>query len=55
MLDTAGFTDIRWGEQIDVFSGSKHESDAQEFETRGVTLSGVKPLEKQDTRNEEVT
>jgi len=26
-----------------VFSGSKHESDAAEFETRGVTLTASKP------------
>lgn len=34
-----GFTDVRWGEEIDVFSGSRHESDAAEFETRGVTFA----------------
>jgi len=28
---------------VDVFSGSKHESDAREFDTRGVTLAAVKP------------
>jgi len=28
---------------MDVFSGSKHESDAKEFDTRGVTFSGAKP------------
>jgi hypothetical protein len=28
---------------VDVFSGSQHESDAKEFETRGVTFAGVKP------------
>lgn len=43
MLDHVGFTDIRWGQETDVFSGSKHESDAKEFETRGVSFSGVKP------------
>ena len=42
MLEHAGFADIRWGKQIDVFSGSKHESDAAEFETRGVTFAAVK-------------
>ena len=42
MLDHTGFTDVRWGEQTDVFSGSKHESDAAEFETRGVTFTAVK-------------
>lgn len=30
--------------EVDVFSGSKHESDASEFETRGVTVFAVKPL-----------
>jgi hypothetical protein len=29
--------------EIDVFSGSKHESDAREFETRGVTVFAEKP------------
>jgi len=39
VLAFTGFTDFRWGEEIDVFSGSKHESDAAEFETRGVTFA----------------
>jgi hypothetical protein len=43
VLREAGFTDLRWGAQIDVFSGSKHESDASEFGTRGVTFSARKP------------
>ena len=38
-----GFEEVRWGRQVDVFSGSKHESDAKDFETRGVTLRGRKP------------
>ena len=42
MLAQTGFTDIRWGQEVDVFSGSKHESDAAEFETRGVTFVGMK-------------
>ncbi len=42
MLDKSGFTQIRWSDEIDVFSGSKHESDAAEFETRGITFTGVK-------------
>jgi hypothetical protein len=29
---------------VDVFSGSIHESDAAEFETRGVTFTGRKPV-----------
>lgn len=42
MLKHTGFTNVRWGKQTDVFSGSKHESDAAEFDTRGVTLAAVK-------------
>jgi hypothetical protein len=38
VLAFTGFTDVRWGEEIDVFSGLEHESDAAEFETRGVTF-----------------
>ena len=41
-MDQVGFSDVRWGQEVDVFSGSKHESDAAEFETRGVTFSGRK-------------
>jgi hypothetical protein len=44
VLDHVGFADLRWGREVDVFSGSKHESDAKDFDTRGVTFSGVKPL-----------
>ncbi len=43
MLTQVGFRDIRWGRQVDVFSGSKHESDAKEFDTRGVTIAAFKP------------
>ena len=43
MLSHLGFSDVSWGRETDVFSGSKHESDAKEFDTRGVTFSGVKP------------
>jgi hypothetical protein len=28
---------------IDVFSGSPHESDASEFETRGIVFSASRP------------
>ena len=42
MLRHSGFADVRWGEQIDVFSGSKHESSAASFETRGVTFLAFK-------------
>jgi hypothetical protein len=43
VLGHSGFTEIRWGNQIDVFSGSKHESSAAEFETRGITFAAIKP------------
>jgi hypothetical protein len=39
----AGFVDVVVGETVDVFSGSPHESDAREFETRGVTFRALKP------------
>ena len=42
MLKHTGFTNVRWGKQVDVFSGSKSESDAAEFDTRGVTFAAVK-------------
>jgi len=42
VLAHSGFVDIRWGRQVDVFSGSKHESDAAEFDTRGITFSAIK-------------
>lgn len=43
MLKHLGFVEVRWGQQVDVFSGSRHESDAKEFDTRGVTFAGAKP------------
>jgi hypothetical protein len=39
VLAFTGFTNLVWGSEVDVFSGSRHESDAAEFETRGVTFS----------------
>ncbi len=42
MLEHTGFTNVRWGKQVDVFSGSENESDAAEFDTRGVTFAAVK-------------
>ncbi len=39
MLGRTGFKNVRWGRQVDVFSGSKHESDAAEYDTRGVTFT----------------
>lgn len=43
MVRATGFVDITLGEMVDVFSGSPHESDAAEFETRGVTFRARKP------------
>lgn len=43
MLEETGFIDVRWGKQVDVFTGSGHESDAKEFNTRGVTFAARKP------------
>ena len=42
MLEHVGFEGVVWGREVDVFSGSKHESDAAEFETRGITFSARK-------------
>ncbi len=41
-MSHANFTGLQWGKQVDVFSGSLHESDAAEFDTRGVTLTAKK-------------
>jgi hypothetical protein len=35
---------------VDVFSGSAHESDAKEFDTRGVTFGGIKPTTSRERR-----
>lgn len=43
MLSAAGFVDVRFGREVDVFSGSAHESDAKEFGTRGFAIFGRKP------------
>ncbi len=43
LLEATGFTDIVMSNEVDVFSGSKHESDAKEFDTRGVTVFARKP------------
>jgi hypothetical protein len=43
VLEHSGFTGVRWGNQIDVFSGSKHESSAANFDTRGITFAAVRP------------
>jgi hypothetical protein len=39
----AGFESVRAGCMVDVFSGSAHESDAQEFDTRGIVFSAQRP------------
>jgi hypothetical protein len=39
VLKQAGFGEVTWGREVDVFSGSKHESDAKDFDTRGVTFT----------------
>ena len=39
----AGLENLRVGCMVDVFSGSAHESDAKEFETRGIVFSADKP------------
>jgi hypothetical protein len=38
-----GFTGVTLSNEVDVFSGSGHESDAAEFDTRGVTIYAAKP------------
>ncbi len=43
ILAMTGFTDIKLSNEVDVYSGSKHESDAKEFDTRGVTVFARKP------------
>lgn len=43
MLALTGFMDVVLSNEVDVFSGSKHESDAKEFDTRGVTIFARKP------------
>lgn len=43
MVRRAGLENLQVGCLIDVFSGSAHESDASEFDTRGMVFSGDKP------------
>ena len=42
VLIAAGFAGIKVGCMVDVFSGSAHESDAKEFETRGIVFSATR-------------
>jgi hypothetical protein len=55
VLDHVGFRDVQWGREVDVFSGSEHESDAKEFETRGVTFAAHKPRDIAANRRRERT
>jgi hypothetical protein len=41
---------VELGTMVDVFSGSPHESDAKEFETRGVTFRARKPAPSPEVR-----
>ncbi len=43
ILGMTGFTEIAISNEVDVYSGSKHESDAKEFDTRGITVYARKP------------
>ena len=45
MLAEAGLKDVQFGEQVDVFSGSVHESSAANFGTYGLTIFGRRPAE----------
>ena len=42
MVRVAGFEKLIVGCMMDVFKGSPHESDAKEFDTRGIVFSAVK-------------
>ena len=43
LLKAVGFIDVVMSNEVDVFSGSKHESDAKDFDTRGVTVFARTP------------
>jgi len=43
VLALTGFADVVMSNEVVVFSGSKHESDAKQFDTRGVTVFARKP------------
>lgn len=43
LLEQTGFSDVVLSNEVDVFSGSKHESDARDFDTRGVTVFARRP------------
>jgi len=42
-LALTGFVEVLLSNEVDVFSGSAHESDAKEFETRGIAVFARKP------------
>ena len=42
LVRAADFEKLTVGCMVDVFSGSPHESDAKEFDTRGIVFSAVK-------------
>ncbi len=44
LVKEAGFENLRVGCMVDVFSGSAHESDAKDFDTRGIVFSALKPV-----------
>ena len=43
VIRKAGFVDLVTGDMVDVFSGSPHESDAKDFDARGITFKAIKP------------
>ena len=43
LVKAAGFVDVRVGCMVDVFSGSAHESDAKDYDTRGIVFSATRP------------
>lgn len=43
VVRAAGLANVRVGCMVDVFSGSAHESDAKDFDTRGMVFSAMKP------------
>ncbi len=44
VVRNAGFENVRVGCMVDVFSGSAHESDARDYDTRGIVFSALKPV-----------
>ena len=46
----AGFTEPNWGPEVNVFAGSRHEADAAEFETMGITFTAAKQARNSSPR-----